>query len=245
MNLVVDVGNTNIKMALFDQNLLTRKMQVLSADLIEFERYFRKFAPYCKRVILSVVGDGEGVRDIINRLFPKFVEFTKTTETPLINDYQSPETLGSDRLAACVGAASLYDQSNILVFDAGSCLTWDFVEDGKKYKGGGISPGIDMRYRALHTFTKRLPLISDKSDPILFGRTTQESIIAGVTGGILAEVEGIINRFKDVFPDVQVVFTGGDTNYFDKKLKINIFAHPNLVLLGLNIILDFNAEQKN
>jgi type III pantothenate kinase len=165
---------------------------------------------------------------------------SEKTPLPIINSYKTPLTLGKDRLAAVAGASVLYPEKDILVFDAGTCLTIDFINSDKEYIGGRISPGIEMRYNALHTFTDKLPLIKSKKNTLVIGNDTKTSIICGVQQGILAEVKAIISDYKSQNTDTVFVFTGGDSFYFEKELKNSIFANPNLVLIGLNEILDYN-----
>jgi type III pantothenate kinase len=158
----------------------------------------------------------------------------------VINKYNTPETLGKDRLAGVVGAMQLMPASDILVIDAGTALTYDIVTSSGEYLGGAISPGITMRYKALHTFTNRLPLLDYNDDAQLIGYDTSSCIHSGVLNGAAAEMEGIIQQYRQIYPGLRIILTGGDQNYFDKRLKIKTFAAPNLVLEGLNLILDFN-----
>ncbi len=241
MNLVIDAGNTNVKLALFDGKELTKKQLIKTNDLLGFERFIKNYSVYCRKLIFSSVGDDTAFLQLLQSYYNTFVIFNSKSRISLQNDYKTPETLGLDRIAAAVGAAGLFPGKDVLVFDAGSCLTWDFVAQGKIYKGGGISPGLNMRLKSLHTFTARLPLVKVRDYSELLGQDTESSIIAGTYQGMICEIEGIIHRFQQQYPVLKVIFTGGDANYFDKKLKNNIFAHPNLVLQGLNIILDLNA----
>jgi type III pantothenate kinase len=149
--------------------------------------------------------------------------------------------LENDRLAAAIAGATLYPGSNVLVIQAGTCITYEFINAQGEYIGGAISPGIQMRYKAMNTFTGKLPLIEHKKFDGLIGQTTEESILSGVNNGILAEVDGIINAYKSQYPDLTIILSGGDADFFVKQLKNSIFAVPNIVLKGLNIILDFNV----
>jgi len=167
------------------------------------------------------------------------------TPLPIENLYRSKVTLGKDRLAAAVAAADRFPGKDILVISAGTCITYDFVNSGKEYLGGGISPGIQMRLQAMHTFTGKLPLISFKKNVPLIGNTTERSILSGVLHGAIAEIEGIAVHYKEQFPEVVIIISGGDAKYFDKRLKISIFAFPNIVIHGLYQILDFNVIKAN
>ncbi len=161
--------------------------------------------------------------------------FSPLLPSPLESDYLTPETLGPDRFAAAVGAHALFPGQNNLIVDLGTCLKIDFVEKGGVFQGGAISPGVNMRYQALHTFTAKLPLmgIPDQFPDFTGGRTTPESLHAGVLLGILAEVEGIIRRYEDKMGQINVLLTGGDASFFEGRLKNAIFVAQNLVLIGL------------
>ena len=189
--------------------------------------------------ILSTVKKNNAEISAIVKVYSPEV-FSEKTPLPIINSYKTPLTLGKDRLAAVVGASVLHPGKDILVFDAGTCLTIDFINSNKEYIGGRISPGIKMRYSALHTFTDKLPLIKSEKNVLVIGNDTKTSIISGVQQGILAEVKTIISEYKSQNTDTVFVFTGGDSFYFEKELKNSIFANPNLVLIGLNEILDYN-----
>jgi len=164
------------------------------------------------------------------------------TPLPIKNNYQTPETLGKDRLAAVTGAYQLYPGQNVLVIDAGTAVTYDFINHKGEYAGGSISPGLTMRFRALHTFTTRLPLLQAEEISYLTGCNTRESILSGVMNGLRIEIDGIIDQYSILWPSFQVILTGGDAKYFEKILKNSIFASPNLVITGLKLILDYNLE---
>src|SRR5690606_6792967 len=152
----------------------------------------------------------------------------------IINCYDTPDTLGKDRLAGAVAGAHLYPGKNVLIIDAGTAITYDMVHSMNQYVGGSISPGINMRFKALHTFTKRLPLYEPTMYDKLTGTDTYQSIMSGVMVGARAEMDGIINEYEQKYQSLITILTGGDAIYFDKKLKSNIFATSNLVLSGLN-----------
>ncbi len=185
-------------------------------------------------IIGTVVNDTERLADKLSTLFP--VQFFKSSaQLPLENAYQSASTLGSDRLAASIGAYTLYPSANVLVIDAGTCIKYNFTTAANQYLGGGISPGLAMRFKALHHYTGKLPLVEPGSDiPALVGRDTQQSILSGVIAGSVAEIDGIIGRYSAQYPSLISVITGGDSEYLAKQLKSSIFTHQNLVLKGLN-----------
>lgn len=240
-NLVIDYGNTLVKAAIFENNneidlITTPELQI--SDLVGFQK---KYDPE-QAIISSVVGIPVPIKKHLESNF-HFIELSHLTPVPIINNYRTPETLGRDRLALAVAASAFFPGQHTLVIDAGTCVTFDFIDAHSNYHGGGISPGITMRFKALHTFTKRLPLVKSQNFESLSGTTTEESILSGVLNGIVAEFDGIIGRYRDDYPDLKVLITGGDVNFFAKKLKSNIFAVPNLVLKGLNVILNFNVDR--
>ena len=177
----------------------------------------------------------------------RFVKLDHTTPLPLINCYETPETLGRDRLAAAVGAGTLHPQQNVLVIDCGTCIKYDMVTSAGEYLGGAISPGLEMRFNALHTFTDQLPLVTNPgAQPSLIGATTHDSITSGVINGTQAEVRATIDQYNSAYNDLTVLFTGGDaTAVMPAELsgKKRIFADQYLVLKGLNAILQHNENQ--
>jgi len=241
MKLVIDIGNTLTKLAVFDKDGI---VSIKTAENISQKLLSNLFADYPQidtAILSSVINLNEWLTNYLNDLM-KLTVLDHRTRLPFKNNYETPKTLGRDRIAAVAGAIYLFPTKNILVIDAGTCITYDMVTSDKVYLGGGISPGINMRFDAVHTFTGKLPLIDpEQNDKVeLIGNTTKGSILSGVQNGILSEVDGIIGRYKNQFPKLKVVVTGGDYKYFDKYLKNNIFAAPNLVLIGLKKILDFN-----
>ncbi len=243
MNLVIDWGNTLRKIALYDkQNMIYFKVRKELTPAILLELLAGK--KEVTAAILSTVADVPDplIRYLRDSYF--FIELNDRTPIPIINKYQTPETLGQDRLASVVAAQDRFPQQDILVIDAGTCITYDLITARQEYLGGGISPGIAMRFKALHTFTAHLPLIEKETNPPLIGQHTSGSILSGVMNGILAEMDGVIDRYKMEYPDIKIILSGGDAIYFDKRLKNSIFALPNSVLEGLNIILDYNLSER-
>ena len=161
---------------------------------------------------------------------------------PFTNLYQSA-SLGADRIALIAGATELYG-GNVLVIDAGSCITYDFLDDRQQYRGGAISPGIGMRYKALHDYTSDLPLLPfAPGPPPLTGKTTSEAIHSGVINGVIHEIKGFIERYREISPSVKVTLTGGDAEFLSESLKIKIFAiHKNLLARGMQVLLRLNKE---
>lgn len=245
MDLIIDIGNTQTKAAIFkDGKKLEWKLfpgQIGISDLKLFAKNLK-----IKSAILSSVADHS--KDIDNFLQKKFtfIELSNKTPLPIKNLYQTPGTLGKDRIANAVGAHSFYPGKNVLVIDAGTCIKYDFVNAKGQYQGGAISPGIDMRFKALHQFTSQLPSIKKSSiiNCPLIGKTTRDSILSGVQNGILLEITGAIKLYREKFKEVIIIFTGGDSRFFKTLIskKNRIFAGPDLTLLGLNAILNFNNE---
>lgn len=239
MNLIIDIGNTRVKAALFKERELVEVKTYNSLEKLTEDAAFYKQAERC--FVGSVVGDMHYTANILSDL--KGLDFFSAARPiPIKNSYKSTATLGSDRLAASIGAFSLYPQKNILVVDAGTCLKFNFTSANAEYLGGAISPGLQMRFRALKEYTDRLPLVNfDENFEKLIGQTTEESILSGVINGFLQETDGVINEYRKTCPDLTVVVTGGDTAFLSKRLKNSIFAHPHLVLRGLNEILIYNS----
>jgi type III pantothenate kinase len=151
--------------------------------------------------------------------------------------YTTPKTLGVDRIAAVCGALQLFPQRDCLVIDTGTCITYEFLDRNARYHGGSISPGIAMRFEAMHRFTSRLPLVKPEINVPLVGDSTESAMQSGVIQGVRAEVEGIIQKYTDQYPDLKVIICGGDVRFFENHLKQTVFVAPDLVLIGLNLIL--------
>jgi type III pantothenate kinase len=175
----------------------------------------------------------------------RYFELDQRTILPIRNSYQSPETLGRDRIAAAVAGYFLFAGRDVLVINTGTAITYDLINSAGEYLGGSISPGMNMRFRALHTFSGKLPLITYSAQSDLTGKDTTGSILSGVIHGITAEVEGVAERYREQYPDLKIVFSGGDMEYFVNRLKISIFAFPNIVIYGLHKILQFNVENSS
>ena len=235
MNLVIDNGNSRIKVATFSNQDLVQKLTFQSSNEL---LSFLNTNQFEYAVISSVGNPIEEISGWVNAK-RKFL-LSHLLPLPVKILYKTPETLGVDRIAAVCGAIDLFPSSDCLIIDAGTCITYDFVDRKGDYHGGAISPGINMRFDAMHTFTKRLPLVSAAPEKMI-GDSTESSMRSGVMNGVLNEVEGFINNFRLKYPDLRVVLCGVDTPFFENKLKPPIFAAPDLVLNGLNRILVYNA----
>lgn len=237
MNLSVDIGNTQVKFAIFENDELIQAFnhensidEILSNFKIE-------------NAILSKTGSNDSVEyKLTQKKEIKVISLSSELKFPVKILYQTPETLGADRIAGSVAGNFLFPDKNVLKIDFGTCITYDFVNNKNEYFGGAISPGMMMRFKSLHNYTAKLPLI----DPMQFktfeltGTDTATSILSGVMNGIKEEVEGIIKEYNERFEDLNVVATGGDAGLFAALLKSEIFARPYLVLEGLNRILNYN-----
>lgn len=239
--LIIDQGNTLTKIALFDH------------DTLIWLRYFNKLSDHDVQqleldkinisagIISSVAVDPSSLLSILPDI--NWLILDHNTPVPIANLYHTPETLGNDRLAGAVAASKLFTGSDVLVIDAGTAITYDIVTGSKEYLGGSISPGLTIRFKGLNTFTGKLPLIESISFNEITGYDTRESILSGVMNGTRFEMDGFIREYEEKYPDLRTILTGGDAIYFDKKLKSNIFAFPNLVIDGLKLILQYNLEK--
>jgi type III pantothenate kinase len=197
----------------------------------------------CRSILSSVKPVGNELLQFLSGNFDLFIELDHQTKLPIKNLYKTPETLGKDRIAAAVGANELFPDQNLLVIDAGTAITYDLVSEKKQFIGGNISPGMEMRFKALNHFTGKLPLINYSNDFHLFGTNTTDAIRAGVQNGILYEIEQTIEVFSRIYQNLQVVLTGGDSIFLAKRLDDSIFVHLNLTLIGLNRILEYNSKK--
>lgn len=242
MNLCIDQGNSSTKAGVFNLNELVECFNFENFGLDEMTQIFSKFSiDSC--ILSSVVIENEEVTGILKGKVNQFIELSHTTEIPIENKYATPESLGKDRLAAVIGAVTLKPESDILVIDAGTAITYDFIDSNQVYHGGNIAPGLNMRLRSLHEFTQKLPLVEQKNESPFLGNTTNSAILSGALYGIVFEIDGYISTLKIKYPQLSTFLTGGSTFYFDTKLKSAIFAERNLVLIGLNRILQYNVQK--
>ena len=241
MNLAADIGNSQTKAAIFSGSEIIFETITTQPDYSFFENLIRIY-PVNRAIFSSVSSDQELFeKDFKNRLDLVIIP-DHNTPLPLKNLYLTKETLGFDRIAAAVGAHNTYPNSYVLIIDAGTAITIDIVTPEGEYLGGNISPGIEMRLKALNSFTKRLPLVNKEGEIALTGKTTEEAIRNGVINGVVFELDGYIEAYKNKFQVIEVIFTGGDSYFFERKLKNSIFVDSNLNLKGLNEILEYNAK---
>ena len=229
MTLLLDFGNTRVKAAVLENGQLRH----VNADDVKG------------------MDIDSGIWCSVHRLEPSILEWmeshgmkplTASTPIPLSNAYSSPATLGMDRLAAAVGAWSMQPGHDILVVDAGTAITYDFVSADGVYKGGNIAPGVSLRFKSLHDHTGSLPLVDSGGDIPLFGYDTETAIRSGVINGVRKELDGYLAELGSIYPSLLVFLTGGDAEFFDIKAKSTTFAVPDLVLRGLARIFEYNEK---
>lgn len=241
MNLAIDIGNTRTKIGVFQGAKLLEKRiweNWKSQDLFQLITNQK-----IENIILSTVG--ESVKEDLRQYFRSgfcYIELESHTPLPIRNLYRTPETLGKDRLAAVIGAYQLYTAEACLVIDAGTCITYDFLSADGAYLGGNIAPGLGMRLAAMHHFTARLPQVEIEENDQLIGQSTHSAMQNGGVLGMMLEIEGYIQFAQSRFGQINVILTGGDADFFAKKMKNEIFVNHNLVLVGLNKILNYNVE---
>ncbi|WP_462264429.1 type III pantothenate kinase [Mucilaginibacter sp.] len=246
INLVADAGNTHTKLAVFNENELLHTARFESLTTAELNAWVEAYQ--VDRIIISSVKIAvDGWRQVLQPAIPVVV-FNRQMAAGIQNHYGTPETLGLDRLAVVIGASKLYPTQNVLVIDGGTCITYDWIDANCNYYGGSISPGLEMRFKALQQYTAALPLVAaNAGQQAAFGTDTTTAIRTGVQNGIQYELEGFISAFQEkAGGQLTVLLSGGDSIFFDSVLKNSIFAgsivhEPYLVLKGLNAaIQDYN-----
>ncbi|WP_417442957.1 type III pantothenate kinase [Joostella sp.] len=242
MNLIVDVGNSFIKLAVFKGDMFLEVLQTEEKNILKnFSNIFKKY-PMIRHIMISSVGKLSEEHIKAMAVFAPVSMLTSDSKVPFRNQYATPKTLGVDRIALIAAAYYKYSAQNCLVIDAGSCITYDFLSEDGVYKGGAISPGVHMRYKAMNAYTAKLPLVSSLDFEDFIGDSTQSCMISGVVNGTVNEIEGVILQYIDRFKDLTVILTGGDSHFLSKRLKSSIFAHPNFLLEGVNYILELNKH---
>ncbi len=238
MNLIIDKGNTRSKIAVFNggEIVFIQKTTFLSCSFLEhlFQQY-----PIRNAILSTVSGIDSSVLDFLY-LRCNFINFSVETPMPIKLSYATLKTLGSDRLAAVLGAYFLKPQENFIVIDCGTCITYE-VFVGGCYLGGCILPGMEMRFRALNNDTEGLPIVKPQATDDFFGNETTTAIQTGVQNGIVYEIEGFLSRIREQYGNLDIFLTGGDALFFEKYLKNRIFAVENLTLIGLNGLIEYNA----
>lgn len=242
MDLIIDIGNTLHKLAVFDENgTILRIYHENKLSTAFLETVFSQY-PIRQAIISSVGKDDDNVLHWLDT-HTQLIRFSHLCRLPIKMGYGSPDTLGTDRIANAVGANALYPNQNVLSLMAGTCLVADFVNEKNEYLGGSISPGLRMRFQALSHFTARLPLIEPENIDFLTGDTTKNSILSGVMHGMAHEINGIIRQYSAQYKRLKVILSGGDAQMLQNSIKKRIFAAQNPILLGLYKILKLNASE--
>jgi type III pantothenate kinase len=239
MNLVIDIGNTNVKAALFEERDLITTQRIANSGIVAIKAFCGE-ASVEKVIVSSVATDPSDVVSVLRETGYFVHHLTWKSKFPFKNLYQTPETLGVDRLASAAGAISQYGKSNMLIIDAGSAVTYDIISNGV-FKGGSISPGMEMRFKALHSFTGRLPLCSFSRDFKYPSVNTREAITSGVVMGLAFELNEYIRTIRNEYSELVTILTGGDSLLFNELIKDEYVAIPNLVIEGLNYLLEYNS----
>ena len=238
MNLALDIGNTNVRLAVFDKNQII-KNQLIDVFSADFLRNFFSINLDIKNICVSNTGKKHDFIFNLSQEFKiKYFEINHHCNLPISQEYQTPETLGSDRLALVIAASKKYPGENLII-DLGTCITYDIILE-TNYIGGQISPGLKMRLLALHDYTANLPLIDFRTPEEFLGKNTEDSMLIGVYEGLCIEINGIIEKYKSRYPNINIVLTGGDHQIFKEKLKNINFIDPYLLIHGLNYIIASN-----
>lgn len=242
MNLIIDVGNTKNKLAVFTKGKLVKNFICTTSDLNKTYEALKLEFPNINSGIVSSVGvlKPEIIKAIVSDI--NLLVLNHQTKLPFNNLYKTPKTLGVDRLALVSASVKEFPDKNVLIIDVGTCITYDFKTKNNDYLGGAISPGIRLRYKSLNNLTANLPLLETKKPNQIIGDSTEEAIHSGVITGIVKEIDGLINDYSKNFPDLTVILTGGDAKFLSDQLKNSIFANSNFLLEGLNFILEFNSK---
>ena len=242
MNLIVDQGNSRYKLAIFDRSELVTLYQPPDPFGLEDLKQWLSGQPVVHECIISSVGDPDPeIQEFLQQQYGAIV-LTKDLKLPFTMGYESPQTLGVDRIALMSAANLHHPTTNVLVIDAGSCITFDFLDASGTYHGGTIAPGIRMRYLAMHRQTAGLPLLEPELPDSYIGVTTAQSMHVGVLLGMAYEIDATIDRYREDFGDLTVILTGGDAHFLRDSIKNDIFAHSNFLLEGLNHLLEVNSS---
>lgn len=243
VNLCIDWGNTLVKASIFIDNKLDKTLSFNESDVSQgLANIIDTYQPV-KAILCSVAHHAEGVEQMLKERVKYFINLDNRTHVPIMNAYSSPGTLGADRLALVVAAYAANPDKNTLVISLGTCITYNFIQKNRTYRGGAISPGLEMRLKAMHEFTDKLPEVSFDGDLLLLGYDTDTCMRSGAFFGMLGEIDGMIQQFTDQYPDFNAILTGGNAALFATKLKSKIFADPDILAKGLNLILNHNVPQ--
>jgi type III pantothenate kinase len=243
MILAVDVGNTRIKAAVFEGDILVDNFVFVRKELQKNIQNILKKYKKIADLVVSSVGDVEkqSFLEFENDLKVHFI--SREDPFPFVNCYSTPKTLGIDRMVLAAGATIQFPNQNRLVIDAGTCVTFDFIDDNNNYLGGAITPGLRLRYESLHDYTAKLPLLTLDNPKGLIGKSTSESIHSGVVNGLVYEIDGFIDEYSVRYSNFIIILTGGDTDFLAKRLKNTIFANSNFLLESLNQTFQYKNQK--
>ena len=242
MNLVLDIGNSRVKLALFKNNKCVDYHVIEKSALERVLRVLIKKHTITHGICSATGSLSEAQQSFLAKAV-KLITVSSELKLPFKNKYKTPSTLGSDRIAVMTAAAVKYPGQDVLVVDAGTCITYDYLSNRGYYLGGAISPGITMRYTALNAQTANLPLLNKENIDVTIGATTNEALHAGVLNGVVYEIDGVIDQYKNTRPDLTIILTGGDAFFLANRLKNTIFATSNFLLEGLNFLLEINVSK--
>lgn len=236
MNVAIDVGNTKSKLAIFENDSIVEKYSSISpVDIISIaEKYINE-----KLIISSVNEQSTHLYNLIPNK-SRVLLLNSEVKIPIQNNYAQKQNLGMDRISAAIGAFKLNPNENNLIIDIGTCITYDILTKENIFEGGIISAGILLRAKALHNFTSKLPFVEVKGEFSLIGKSTTECIESGILNGILGEIQYIIDSYNTKYERLNIFLTGGDSHLFETKIKQAIFVNSDIVLIGLNCILNYN-----
>ena len=242
MILAIDVGNTRIKGAVFEDSNILETYIFMKINLKNEIQNILNIYQKITHLLVSSVGDigNEAFLEFSSSLKVHFVSHNDSF--PFLNKYKTPHTLGIDRMVIAAGATLQFANKNRLVIDAGTCITYDFIDENNNYLGGAISPGLRLRYEALHNYTAKLPLLKLGNPKYFIGNETSESIHSGVVNGLVYEIDGFINQYKANYSNFIIILTGGDTEFLANRLKNTIFANSNFLLESLNQIFQYKIK---
>ena len=244
MNLVIDIGNTLTKVAVFENSNIVYSKIIETHNTFDPDQFQINFQEINQCIISSVSGNEAKIVSLLESKKIHVSQLNEDTRLPFTNKYKTKSTLGKDRIAVIAGAYKLYPGKNVLVIDAGTALKFELKNSKDEYLGGNISPGLEMRFWALNHFTARLPLLKPEEDFSLIGQSTNEAIINGVQNGLIFEIQGYIEKLKEFYPELIIIATGGNAQFLNIHLKKAIFVVSDLTLIGLNTILEYNESIK-
>ncbi len=241
MNLLFDLGNTNTKIAIYENNEMVESETLKELNINDIKK-LKETYPINNVILSSVINYKKEIKKYLQNNFTNFIELNSDTPIPIEITYKSKQTLGNDRIATSVGANNIFRNTNVLVIDIGTAITYDLINSTNQFVGGNISPGVTLRLKSLHEHTKKLPLVQKSEKFKLIGKNTNNAILFGVENGIMFEIEGYIKHLQKEYNNLKIFLTGGDMFLFEKMIKNPIFVKSNLLFHGLNRILNYNVK---